>query len=508
MLITDFLRQSARNHPDKPAAWHRDVWMTYGELDSRCNQLANFLIDKGLRRGDRAAILDENSFNYIIAYNAILKAGAIAVPLNTDITVDSLAYYLNHSGSKVLIANTRFTRFIVPALQKAPGLEQIITDHEDLSELEGQSSCHLARLQGVFEKNSDKAPDVRLIDIDPASIIYTSGSTASPKGVLLSHLNVVCNTKSIAEYLHLTGDDRIMVTLPFCYIYGQSLLTTHFMVGGSVVIENKFFYPKIVLRTMKNTGVTGFSGVPSTFMRILNRSAVRETEFETLRYVTQAGGHMAPSIREQVAKAFAPAQLYIMYGATEAAPRLTYLEPSKLSEKLTSIGKAIPNVEVLVVDKQGQPVAPHQTGEIVARGANIMMGYWKDSQATDEVIRNGYYHTGDLGQIDEEGYIYVVGRMKDMIKSNGFRVSAREVEDAIMEIDGIVEVAVTSVEDEATGEAIKAHIVLRDGGQTSFEAIRQALKGRLPEYKIPRHVEIRDHLPKNASGKIMKNELK
>jgi acyl-CoA synthetase (AMP-forming)/AMP-acid ligase II len=258
---------------------------------------------------------------------------------------------------------------------------------------------------------------------------------------------------------------------------------------------------------MKETNVTGFAGVPSTFMRMLSRSSVAETEFEKLRYVTQAGGHMSPSIREKVAAAFAPAQLYIMYGATEAAPRLTYLKPNKLGEKLPSIGKAIPNVEVLVVDKQGKPVAPQETGEIVARGSNIMMGYWNDSEATNEVIQNGYYHTGDLGQIDQEGYIYVVGRMKDMIKSNGFRVSAREVEDAIMEIDGIVEVAVTSVEDEATGEAIKAHIVLRNGEQKSFEEIRRVLKGKLPEYKIPRHVEIRDSLPKNASGKIMKNKL-
>ena len=507
MLITDFLRQSAQKHPDKPAAWQRDVWKTYGELEASSNQLANFLIEAGLKRGDRAAILNENSFNYIIAHNAILKAGAIAVPLNTDITVDSLAYYLNHSGSKVLITNARFTRFVAPAIQKTPKLEQIIIDHEDLSELQSQSGCSVSRLQDIFDKTSDEEAHVRLIDIDPALIIYTSGSTGSPKGVLLSHLNIVSNTKSIAQYLHLTPDDRIMATLPFCYIYGQSLLTTHLMVGGSVVIENQFFYPKIILRTMKKTEVTGFAGVPSTFMRILNRSAIRETKFEMLRYVTQAGGHMAPPVREEVANAFAPAQLYIMYGATEAAPRLTYLEPNKLSEKLASIGKAIPNVEVQVVDKQGKPVAPHQTGEIIARGANIMMGYWNDPEATKEVIENGYYHTGDLGQIDEEGYIYVVGRMKDMIKSNGFRVSAREVEDAIMEIDGIVEVAVTSVEDEATGEAIKAHIVLRDGEQTSFEAIRRALKGRLPEYKIPRHVDIRDSLPKNASGKIMKNKL-
>lgn len=507
MLISDFLRRSAQKHPEKPAAWHGDVWMTYGQLDSRSNQLANFLIEMGMKRGDRAAILYENSFNYIIAYNAILRAGAIAVPLNTDITVDSLAYYINHSGSKALITSARFGRFVVSAIQQTPEMDHIILDRKDSSDFEDAASWKVSLLQDIFDDTSDDPADVRLIDIDPASIIYTSGSTGSPKGVLLSHLNVVSNTKSIVEYLQLTPDDRVMVTLPFCYIYGQSLLTTHFSVGGSVVIENEFFYPKVILKAMKKTQVTGFSGVPSTFIRMLNRSAVRETELETLRYVTQAGGHMAPAVRKEVAKAFAPAQLYIMYGATEAAPRLTYLEPDKLSEKLSSIGKAIPNVEVLVVDKHGRPVGPHQTGEIVARGSNIMMGYWNDPEATQEVIQNGYYHTGDLGQIDEDGYIYVVGRIKDMIKSNGFRVSAREVEDAIMEIDCIAEVAVTSVEDEATGEAIKAYVVLRDGEQTSFEEIRKNLKGRLPEYKIPRHVEFRAHLPKNASGKIMKNQL-
>jgi long-chain acyl-CoA synthetase len=240
---------------------------------------------------------------------------------------------------------------------------------------------------------------------------------------------------------------------------------------------------------------------------MLNRSAVGETRFDTLRYVTQAGGHMAPTVRKKVAEAFAPAQLYIMYGATEAAPRLTYLEPSKLNDKLASIGKAIPNVEVMVVDKDGQPVPPHETGEIVARGSNIMVGYWNDPEATREAIQNGYYHTGDLGQIDEEGYIYVVGRLKDIIKSNGYRVSAGEVEDALLEMDDIVEAAVKGVDDETTGEAIKAYLVLRDGQQMSVESIRSKLRGRLPDYKMPRHVEIRDSLPKNASGKIMKNRL-
>lgn len=481
--------------------------MAYGELDMRSNQLANFLRENNVGRGDRVAVLYENSFTYIISYFAVLKAGALAVPLNTDITAHLLTYYLNHSGSKALITNSRFYDLTLTAAQGAPELNHVIVEHEDSLYPAGQLACKVFRLEHIFDRALDKDPEVRLIDLDAAAIVYTSGSTGDPKGVLLSHLNIVSNTKSTVEYLRLTADDRVMVTLPFCYIYGQSLLLTHFAVGGTVVINNHFLYPEEIVRAIKKMEATGFAGVPSTFVRMLKRSSIKETSLEALRYVTQAGGHMAPGIRQEVAKAFAPALLYIMYGATEAAPRLTYLEPGKLSSKPASIGKAIPNVEVLVVDKAGQPVAPFVTGEIVARGSNIMAGYWNDQETTNEVLQGGYYRTGDLGQIDDEGYIYIVGRSKDMIKSDGYRVSAREVEDAIIEINGIAEVAVVGIEDEVTGEAIKAYLMLDNGGQVTLKALRRKLKGRLPEYKMPRYVEVLDHFPTNESGKILKAEL-
>jgi long-chain acyl-CoA synthetase len=312
---------------------------------------------------------------------------------------------------------------------------------------------------------------------------------------------------SIVEYLHLTTDDRMMVTLPFYYIFVQSLLLTHVAVGGSVVIENKLLFPENIVRGIQKMEATGFAGVPSTFTKMLKRSSIREATLEKLRYVTQAGGHLAPEIRKHVSEAFAPASLYIMYGATEAAPRMTYLEPSMLIEKLGSIGKAIPNVEVLVVDASGQPVPPYVTGEIIARGSNIMVGYWNDADATKEVIKNGYYHTGDLGQIDDEGYIYVVGRLNDMIKSNGYRVSAIEVEDAILEMEDVADVAVVPVADDITGEAIKAYLVLHQEQDLTLRTLRGRLKGRLPEYKMPQYIEIMNSLPRNKSGKIMKSEL-
>jgi len=324
---------------------------------------------------------------------------------------------------------------------------------------------------------------------------------------MLTHLNVVSNTISIIKYLRLTEDDRIMVVLPFYYIYGQSLLTTHFCVGGSLVIENRLVYPQIALETMKSMEATGLAGVPSTFLILLNRTNVRKFEFPALRYVTQAGGAMAVKTQKEVAKVFKNAEVFIMYGATEAAPRLSYVPPERLHEKWGSIGIPLDNVEVFVADGHGRKLAAGEEGEIVARGSNIMAGYWRDAHATAEAIKHGLYFTGDKGVTDEDGYMFVVGRKKDIIKSGGFRISSKEIEEALLENDDIHEVAVVGVVDEIFGEAIKAFIVPKSGIKIGLDAVKKQLKKLLPPYKHPKYFEISKSLPKNESGKIMKTKL-
>ena len=299
-----------------------------------------------------------------------------------------------------------------------------------------------------------------------------------------------------------------MVILPFYYVYGKTLLNTHFFVGGSVVIDNRFVFPNTVLKTMQETACTGFAGVPSTFSILLHKTNVQEYQFPALRYVTQAGGAMAPSLQKQVAFAFYPAQLYIMYGATEASARLSYLHPRDLPRKWGSIGKAIPNVELFVADEHGRPLPPGQTGELVARGANIMQGYWNDEAETRRVLRNGLYFTGDLGVMDEEGFLYVVGRSKDMIKVGANRISAKEIEEKLVAFEPILEIAVVGIPDEILGEAIKAFIVPKDGVELTKEAVIQFARSVLPSYKIPREIEFVKKLPKNKSGKIIKHKLK
>lgn len=507
--INKFLEISAEKYPDKNAIWHNNQWMKYSEIDSLSNKLGNFLKEAGIRRGDRVAILYENSFDYIIAYYAILKIGAITVALNTEATTESLTYLLQDSGSKAIISNKKFSKKLIPALANLKDLNHVIINQADLSEYKEISYCNSIPLTDIYESGNDAHPNVRCIDIDVASIVYTSGSTGKPKGATLTHLNIVSNTRSIVNYLKLTSDDRIMVVLPFYYIYGKSLLNTHFFVGGSVVIDNRFLYPNVILETMKKTEVTGFSGVPSTFMILLNRSTVRDYKFDSLRYLTQAGGAMAPVVQKEVAKVFAPAKLFIMYGATEASARLSYLDPEMLPKKRGSIGKAIPNVDLFVANDEGQELPPGEVGEIVARGSNFMNGYWNDPAETSRVMKNGLYYTGDLGKMDEDGYLYVVGRTKDMIKVGGERVSAKEIEEAILEIDEVHEVAVIGVEDEILGEAIKAIIVL-NGSIDLFDekTIRTILGKKLPLFKIPKYFELVDHLPKNESGKILKTVLR
>jgi len=508
MQVNQFLENSEQKYPAKNAVWYRDRWMTYSEIDTLSNKLGMYLKEAGIKRGDRVAFLYENSFNHIISYFAIVKAGGVCVALNTETTVDTLTYVINDSDAMVIISNKKYTKYLLPALKRTPYLKYVVIDQENLDEYKKIGHINSISLNEIFKNGKTTNPHVRGIDIDLESIVYTSGSTGKPKGVMLTHLNTVSNMRSIVQYLHLTENDRIMVVLPFYYIYGKSLLLTHFLVGGSVVIDNRFAYPNVVLKTMEKTKVTGFAGVPSTFMILLHKSTLKKSNFKNLRYVTQAGGSMAPSIQKEVVKTFSPAHTYIMYGATEAAPRLSYVEPDVLSRKWGSIGKPVPNVDLFVADETGKEVPVGQIGEIVARGSNIMEGYWHDKEGTKEVLKNGLYYTGDLGKMDEDGFLFIVGRKKDFIKVGGFRVSAKEIEEAILEINDIHETAVIGVDDTILGEAIKAFIVKKQNTDINIDKINKHLKRRLPPYKMPKYYEFRSTLPKNESGKILKQILK
>lgn len=507
-LIQHFLEKHAQAAPEQLACIHDHEVVTYEEMERQANRIAHLLRELGVRRGDRVALLIENSSAYIAAYYGILKCGGVTVAMYATTTAKTLSYILNDCEVSVALTlskhqalfNERHGEF--SKLRAVVWLDAVINENEI-----DHRAWKVFTLQSIRQQ-PDTPLDLPLVDLNLASIIYTSGSTGEPRGAMLSHLNIVTNARSIVSYLDLTAQDRMIVVLPFPYVYGKSLLNTHFAVGATVVIDNRFVFPNVVLKTMQEKAVTGFAGVPSTYAILLGKSAVRKMEFPALRYLTQAGGAMAPTLTREVMEVFRGKKIFIMYGATEASARLSYLPPEDLPAKVGSIGKPIPNVELRLIKEDGNEAGPEEVGEIVARGANIMQGYWNQREETNAVLTEHGFHTGDLGRIDEEGFFYVVGRKRDMIKSAGNRVSAKEIEEIILEHPNILETAVIGIPDQYIGEAICAFVVPKHGVLVLPEELVAFCKTRLPEYKAPRAVIVRESLPKNAAGKIMKEALR
>jgi long-chain acyl-CoA synthetase len=321
---------------------------------------------------------------------------------------------------------------------------------------------------------------------------------------MLSHRNIVDNTFSICQYLRLTENDVQMVVLPFFYVMGKSLLNTHFAVGGTVVINNQFAFPAAVLKEMVKEKVTGFSGVPSTFACLIHRSplAVMRDQLSSLRYVSQAGGHMARVVKERLRRILPKqSEIVIMYGATEAAARLSYLDPSRLADKIDSIGKAIPGVMLKVVKEDGREAAVAEVGELVASGSNIMQGYWRDPEATAKALSDGWYTTGDQAYMDEEGFFFLVGRKDDLLKVGGHRLNPQEMEDVLIESGFFMEVAVIGLPDPLLGTKLVAlgTPVSEDYSETKVLA---HCATRLAKFKIPSEVRFTKSLPKKPNGKI------
>jgi acyl-CoA synthetase (AMP-forming)/AMP-acid ligase II len=497
-LVERFIHTTATLQ-DAIAVVHEGESASYGELGQLAANVAGDLLSRGLSRGDRAAILVANSAPYIGIFYGIWAAGGVTVALNTQAKARDIVNWINHAGAKWLFADANHPELADVADLLDPGV-LIIYVHHDTG---GVSDNSTETWHGILNRK-EGFPDIGIQESDNASIIYTSGTTGHPKGVTLSHGNLSSNIDSILAYLSLSQADSIVNVLPFYYSYGNSILHTHVAVGAKLVLENNLVYPHRVVERISQEGVTGFSGVPSTFSLLLGRVKLENYNLSSLRYITQAGGPMPPAITDKLISALPQAELYIMYGQTEASARLTYLPSDKVQDKRGSIGIAIPGVMIEIRDKAGNLVPPGQTGEICAQGPNIMLGYWKDEVKTRQVIVDGWLHTGDLAHYDSDGYLYIDGRSSEMIKSGGNRISPKEVEEVIQEIDGVQEVAVVGVYDELLGEIIKAFVVPIKDAPIDIKAVQLHCRKNLAIYKIPKSVEFIENLPKTASGKVQR----
>lgn len=503
-LVHHFLERSSRLYPDKVAIIHGKVRVTYSEVNTRADNLASYLLSIGTQKGDRIALLMENCVEYVIACYGIMKAGAVAVPLNSDIKPDGLRYAIQDLQAKTLISSQRFQKLISSSDLASLGLTNVILKSPCERPV---SSFPLSTVSFDFAVSQSPIAHSLLPECSPsdlASIIYTSGSTGGPKGVMLTHRNLVDNVSSICQYLCLTDQDIQMCVLPFFYVMGKSLLNTHIAVGGTLVINNQFAFPATVLKEMISENVTGFSGVPSTFAYLLHRSplATSRESLTSLRYVSQAGGHMSRAIKEELRRVLpSRTDIVIMYGATEAAARLSYLEPSRFADKMESIGKAIPGVELKVLNEKGQESSTGEVGELVARGSNIMLGYLNKPEETDKALANGWYHTGDRAYMDDEGFFFLVGRQDDLLKVGGHRLSPQEIEDALMESGLFVETVVLGVPDELLGNKLVV-LGVRSKDSCKSNDVLSCCAGCLPKYKVPSEVKFTKNLPKKTSGKI------
>ncbi len=457
--------------------------ISFNQLYKNSIVLSNWL-KNNLGKAKPVILISANNLFFITAYLAIIRSGNICIPLDPLIEKENFNYIYDLTRPLKIFATK---------------------DIEHRLELDGRNCIFPETMAQYADERSEKIIETK--DKDIAEIIFTSGSTGKPKGVMLSHRNLISNTASIVEYLELDNDSRMLVVLPFYYCYGLSLLHTHLRSGGSIVLNNSFIFLGKIISDLKDYKCTGFAGVPSHFQILLRKSdSFKNTAFPDLKYVTQAGGKLATVFIDEFIEYFPDIRFIVMYGQTEATARLSWLPPGLYQKKKGSMGKGIPGVELRVVNEKGEKIKPGETGEVIARGDNIMAGYFADEEGSSRVLRNGWLYTGDLGTVDEEGYIYLTARKNEIIKVRGKRISPKEIEAVILDLPEVIDCHIEGIEDDIEGEVLKATVVIKKENQDriSKELLTEHCSKHLALFKIPKIWEIRDNLNVSATGKKVK----
>lgn len=511
-LLHDYLLHSARVLPEKVALVCAKQRLTYAELDARSNALAHDLAAAGVQRGDRVVIFADNTVETVISFWAALKANAVVCIVNPLTKRDKLAYLLNDCRPTALITDSHLDAVYAAPARACPHLRRVIVsgtiDEAKLVQLPGAKRWGEALAEG----DALAPPARRCIDIDLAAIVYTSGSTGDPKGVMLTHRNMLTACTSIVSYLELQEDDVILGVLPLAFDYGLYQMIMAFRMGARLVLERSFAFPAQVLGLMGEERVTGFPGVPTVFSMLAELRNLRDYDLTSIRYVTNTAAALPAKHITMLKSMFPGARVYSMYGLTECK-RCTYLPPQDLERKPASVGIAIPNTELWIVDENDNRVGAGVVGQLVIRGATVMKGYWEKPAATAKKLKPGplpgeqVLYTGDYCKMDEEGYLYFVGRMDDVIKSRGEKVAPKEVETALMDIPGVKEAAVIGVPDEVLGRAVKAYVVLENGFLIPERGLQKECRRRLENFMVPKYIVTVPSLPKTDTGKVKKIDL-
>lgn len=507
-LLQDLLTDATIRGPDRVALIDGGCPLSYAELEGRTNRLAKALVRGGTRRGDRVLVFAQNSIDAVVTFFGTLKADAIVVMISAQTRRDKLSYLVRDCRPHTIVCDRNLVPVVADAVQRGSRGVRVMTIGTASSR--GDTYAYEAVEGAVAAETGDAPPPRRSIDLDLAAIIYTSGSTGEPKGVMMTHASMRAAAASITAYLGLVTDDVLLGALPLSFDYGLYQVILAGSVGAAVLLERSFTYPADVLARVRSERVTVFPGVPSMFSLIdrLRSHAAGPLELPFVRTVTNTGAALTTRHLEIVRRVFPRARVFSMYGLTECK-RCSYLPPEDLDRKPGSVGIAIPNTELWVVNDRDERVGPGEVGQLVIRGATIMRGYWEKPRETAEKLRPGpvpgerVLYTGDLCRLDEDGYLYFVARVDRIIKSRGEKVAPSEVERVVASLPGVRNVVVVGVSDEVMGEAVKAVIEREEGSTISERDILSACARQLEPVMVPAIVEFVDELPLTSSGKVM-----
>lgn len=508
-LIWHLLRESTQRLPEKEALVHGAERLTYRDVARRVDGLATGLRNAGVQRGDRIGIYLEASVPQVISIFGISRAEGVYVPINALLRVEQVIHIAHDCGMKGLITTAEKLVTLADVLPQISSLEFVVVvgdgaTVEGVEVYQYERFCQLP-LPGGWRETS--------IEKDLAAILYTSGSTGKPKGVILSHANVVAGSRIVSTYLGITESERILAVLPFSFDAGMNQLMTAFENGATCVLIN-FVFAREIVQTLVKERITGLAGVPTLWSLLAQpTSTLAKQPLLNLRYITNTGGAMPQAVLKILREVLPTTKVFLMYGLTEAF-RSTYLPPEELDRRPTSMGKAIPDTEILVLNDQGQLCKPGEIGELVHRGPTVSMGYWNRPEDTARALRPNpllppelgdcekVCYSGDLVKMDEERFLYFVGRRDTMIKSSGFRISPTEVEEVLFQSGKLRGAAVVGIPDETLGHTIKAFVVPRDGQPLDIEALATYCAEKMPRYMVPKAFEILTELPKTSSGKV------
>jgi acyl-CoA ligase (AMP-forming) (exosortase A-associated) len=510
-LTHHMLRASALRFPEKEALVHGNQRLTYTEVAQRVENLACGLREARLQRGDRIGVYLDPSVAQVLSIFGISQADGVFVPINSLLFPDQVIHIAKDCGMKGLITTGSKLSTLAAMLGEVSSLEFVVVAGEN------SSSPNVGLHSFAFEELCRFTPPPTWrqnnIEKDLAAILYTSGSTGKPKGVMLSHANIMAGSSIVSTYLNITDAERILAILPFSFDAGLNQLMTAFQQGGTLVLMT-FVFAREIVQTLLKESITGLAGVPTLWSLLAQpNSMLQKHEFPHLRYITNTGGAMPQSVLAVLRQALPTMQIFLMYGLTEAF-RSTYLPPEELDRRPTSIGKAIPNTEILVINNEGQLCRPGEIGELVHRGPTVSMGYWGYPELTARVLRPHPFlppevgneekvcYSGDLVKMDEDGFLYFIGRRDTLIKSSGFRISPTEVEEVLFQSGKLREAAVIGIPDEILGQAIKAFIVPREGEVIDTEDLLVFCAQKMPRHMVPKVVEVLERLPKTTSGKV------